>query len=142
MDLGLNTRARLQTLVAVQSSPETFGELPARLLVDARFGDASSLLRELPCALAIAVPASPPEVTADQLLARIILNGGILFVRDGFPCLRLSRAMAVPERGFQQSGGVELPLVLSTRDFIKWQRRELVWRGGSPQRHYRLSHAI
>lgn len=37
--------------------------------MDARFGDASSLLRKLPCALAIAVHASPPDVTADKLLS-------------------------------------------------------------------------
>lgn len=43
-----------------------------------------------------------------------------------FPCLCLSDAIAAPEQGFQQSGRVELPLALSARDFIKWQRRELV----------------
>lgn len=103
------------------------------------FGDISSILRELKFSLSLAVPASPPGVTADKLPSGDVFEGFFLSLKgDSLP----RPAAAVPEQGFQQSGRVELPLALNTRDFIKWQRRELVRRGGSPQRHYRLSHAI
>lgn len=40
---------------------------PAGLLVGVRSGDISSILRELKFGLSLAVPTSPPGVTADKL---------------------------------------------------------------------------
>lgn len=104
-----------------------------------RFGDI-----KLQCGLSIALHASPPGVAAEKLPSADVFG-----MRYSF-CLSWSQlspgcASAMPllrRSKVSNSGRVELPLALSTRDVIKWQRRECAWRGGSPQRHYRLSHAI
>lgn len=79
-------------------------------------GTSAALLGEPKFGLSLAVPASPPGVRADKLP-----GGDVFEARCSFLSLREET-----EQGFQQSGRAELPPALNTRDFIKWQRRELV----------------
>lgn len=95
MDLCLNSRARLEALMADLSFSETFWLLLAGM--DAWFGDVSSLLRKLTW-FCCHHPCLPSDVMAHEPVAV-----------DGFEllCLRwLSLPVPILEQGFQwwQSG--------------------------------------